>query len=63
LEDDEVLRTAFERCGLDAGRRGETLDISEFARLARELFPLAAAPQAAGLSRENGGDGAGRYGI
>ena len=47
VEDDDVLRAAFARCGLDPGRRGETLDMAEFARLARELFPVAAAPSPA----------------
>jgi 16S rRNA (adenine1518-N6/adenine1519-N6)-dimethyltransferase len=63
VEDDHILRAVFERCGLDAGRRGETLNIAEFARLAREMFPVTAASPPAGLSRENGGDSAGTYGI
>lgn len=48
VEEDDILRSAFERCGLDAGRRGETLDIAEFARLAQELLPHAAGPATAG---------------
>ena len=32
-----VLQEAFSRCGIDGGRRGETLSLEEFAALSREL--------------------------
>jgi 16S rRNA (adenine1518-N6/adenine1519-N6)-dimethyltransferase len=35
--DDGVLFAASERAGIDLNRRGETLDVAEFARMAREL--------------------------
>ncbi|WP_325176793.1 16S rRNA (adenine(1518)-N(6)/adenine(1519)-N(6))-dimethyltransferase RsmA [Paenibacillus alkalitolerans] len=34
----DACRQFLERCGIDPGRRGETLDISEFARIANELY-------------------------
>ncbi|WP_274365804.1 16S rRNA (adenine(1518)-N(6)/adenine(1519)-N(6))-dimethyltransferase RsmA [Paenibacillus thermotolerans] len=34
----EECRAFLEQCGIDASRRGETLDMSEFARIANELF-------------------------
>lgn len=41
VADDDALRAAFEQCGIDAGRRGETLDLAEFALLARTLHAVA----------------------
>jgi 16S rRNA (adenine1518-N6/adenine1519-N6)-dimethyltransferase len=35
--DDETLREVLAECGIDPGRRGETLDLEEFARLSRAL--------------------------
>jgi len=35
--DDLLLRQEFESCGIDPGRRGETLSLEEFARLSRAL--------------------------
>ena len=35
--DDETLREILANCGIDPGRRGETLDLKEFACLSREL--------------------------
>ncbi len=48
VADDETLRAAFARCGIDQGRRGETLDLPEFALLARELHPVSVEPETAG---------------
>ncbi len=36
--DDETLRAVLASCGIDPGRRGETLDLEEFARLSRTLL-------------------------
>ena len=36
--DDEALREILAACGIDPGRRGETLDLEEFARLSRSLL-------------------------
>jgi 16S rRNA (adenine1518-N6/adenine1519-N6)-dimethyltransferase len=36
-EGDDSLPEAFSRCGIDGGRRGETLSLDEFAALSREL--------------------------
>jgi len=36
--DDKTLVQALERCGIDGGRRGETLSLEEFAGLSRELL-------------------------
>jgi len=36
--DDDVLQDALSRCGIDGGRRGETLSLEEFAALSRELL-------------------------
>jgi 16S rRNA (adenine1518-N6/adenine1519-N6)-dimethyltransferase len=35
--DDGMLARALERCGIDGGRRGETLSLEEFAALSAEL--------------------------
>lgn len=39
--DREAVRAALEAAGVDGGRRGETLDLEEFAALSRALFPAA----------------------
>jgi 16S rRNA (adenine1518-N6/adenine1519-N6)-dimethyltransferase len=36
-EGDDILAAALERCGIDPGRRGETLSLDEFAALSRIL--------------------------
>ncbi len=36
-EDDSILAAALEHCGIDPGRRGETLSLEEFAALSRVL--------------------------
>jgi len=36
--DDEALRAVLASCGIDPNRRGETLDLEEFARLSRALL-------------------------
>jgi 16S rRNA (adenine1518-N6/adenine1519-N6)-dimethyltransferase len=36
-DEDDSLPVAFSRCGIDGGRRGETLSLDEFAALSREL--------------------------
>jgi 16S rRNA (adenine1518-N6/adenine1519-N6)-dimethyltransferase len=37
-EGDDELKAAFDRSGIDGGRRGETLSLDEFALLSRELL-------------------------
>jgi 16S rRNA (adenine1518-N6/adenine1519-N6)-dimethyltransferase len=41
VADDTVLRDLLDRCGIDAGRRAETLTLEEFALLARTLHTVA----------------------
>jgi 16S rRNA (adenine1518-N6/adenine1519-N6)-dimethyltransferase len=43
----EALRAALGEAGIDGGRRGETLEIAEWAALERALGPVAAAPPGA----------------
>ncbi|NMC73647.1 MAG: 16S rRNA (adenine(1518)-N(6)/adenine(1519)-N(6))-dimethyltransferase RsmA [Geobacteraceae bacterium] len=38
LADEAALRQVFEHVGIDAGRRGETLSLEEFARLSKEML-------------------------
>ncbi len=45
---DAILATALERCGIDPGRRGETLSLEEFAALSRELCAAAGGTGPAG---------------
>lgn len=40
VEEDDQLRAALVRCGIDSGRRGETLTMEEFAALTVEIGPL-----------------------
>ncbi len=48
--DEKHLAQALERCGIDGGRRGETLSLEEFAALCRAL-------SLSGAERENWGNG------
>jgi 16S rRNA (adenine1518-N6/adenine1519-N6)-dimethyltransferase len=38
IADDKVLEEVLGRCGIDGGRRGETLSLEEFAALTREIL-------------------------